>query len=110
MYKKKVYFYIPTATTWGFPGGSSDKDPLEKEMATHSSILLWTEEPGRLQAMGLQSHDSVTKHKHNNYVERRILKNTFRVLPPNIEYVRTYNKEVQNLDTEPKKLLIEIET
>jgi len=32
--------------------------PLEKEMATHSSILawriLWTEEPGRLQSMGLQ--------------------------------------------------------
>ena len=34
------------------------KDPLEKEMATGSSILawkiLWTEEPGRLQSMGSQ--------------------------------------------------------
>ena len=34
------------------------KDPLEKEMATHSSIFAWkiprTEEPGRLQSMGLQ--------------------------------------------------------
>jgi len=34
------------------------EDLLEKEMATHSSILawkiLWTEEPGRLQSMGLQ--------------------------------------------------------
>ena len=32
------------------------EDPLEKEIATHSSILAWkipwTEEPGRLQAMG----------------------------------------------------------
>ena len=32
------------------------EDPLEKEMATHSSILgwrvLWTEEPGRLQSTG----------------------------------------------------------
>ena len=32
--------------------------PLEKGMATHSSILAWrilrTEEPGRLQSMGLQ--------------------------------------------------------
>ena len=32
------------------------KDPLEKEMATHSSTLAWnipwTEEPGRLQSMG----------------------------------------------------------
>ena len=35
------------------------EDLLEKEMATHSSILAWkipwTEEPGRLQFMGLQS-------------------------------------------------------
>ena len=34
------------------------EDPLEKEMATHSSILAWkipwTEEPSRLQSMGLQ--------------------------------------------------------
>ena len=34
------------------------EDPLENEMATHSSILSWeipwTEEPGRLQSMGLQ--------------------------------------------------------
>ena len=57
-----------------FPGGSESKastynaetrfqslggeDPLEKEMATHSSILAWkipwTEEPGRLQSMGSQ--------------------------------------------------------
>ena len=32
------------------------EDPLEKEMATHSSILAWripwTEEPGGLQSMG----------------------------------------------------------
>ena len=35
------------------------EDPLEKEMATHSSILAWnipwTEEPGGLQPIGLQS-------------------------------------------------------
>ena len=34
------------------------EDPLEKGMATHSSILVWrvpwTEEPGRLQSMGSQ--------------------------------------------------------
>ena len=34
------------------------EDPLEKEMATHSSIpawkIPWTEEPGRLQSMGSQ--------------------------------------------------------
>ena len=48
----------------GFPGGSVVKIHLgwefllEKEMATHSSILTWkipwTEEPGRIQSTGLQ--------------------------------------------------------
>ena len=37
------------------------EDPLEKEMATHSSILAWetpwTEEPGRLQSMQSQESD-----------------------------------------------------
>ena len=39
------------------------EDPLEKEMAIHSNILAWripwTEEPGRVQSMGLQGagHD-----------------------------------------------------
>ena len=39
------------------------EDPLEKEMATHSSTLAWkipwTEKPGRLQSMGSQrvGHD-----------------------------------------------------
>ena len=36
----------------------NQEDSLEKEMATHSSILAWkipwTEEPGRLQSMGSQ--------------------------------------------------------
>ena len=60
--------------TVGFPSGSAVKnppamqetwiqslgreDPLEKEMATHSSILAWkiprTEEPGGLESMGSQ--------------------------------------------------------
>ena len=73
----------------GFPGGSEAKnppatqetqetsvpslgleDPLEKEMATHSSILagkiLWMEEPCRLLSKGLQrvGHDRATKHTH----------------------------------------------
>ena len=38
------------------------EDPLEKEMATHSSILPWkipwTEESGGLQSMGLQESDT----------------------------------------------------
>ena len=39
----------------------SREDPLEEEMATHSSILAWkipwTEKPGELQSMGSQESD-----------------------------------------------------
>ena len=39
------------------------EDPLEKEMATHSSILAWeipcTEEPGGLQSMRSQNSDTI---------------------------------------------------
>ena len=44
-------------------GSLDQEDPLEKEMAIHSSTIAWkipwTEEPGRLQSMGLQrvGHD-----------------------------------------------------
>ena len=64
----------------GFSGGSAGKnlpvmqemqvqslggeDPLEKETATHSSILSWeipwTEEPDGLQFMGLQESDTTS--------------------------------------------------
>ena len=41
------------------------EDPLEKEMATHSSILAWrlpgTEEPGELQSMELQSQTQLSE-------------------------------------------------
>ena len=37
------------------------EDPPDKEMATHSSIIVWeiswTEEPGGLQSIGLQESD-----------------------------------------------------
>ena len=69
----------------GFPGGSDSKnlpavqqmhvwslgqeDPLEKEMATYSSILAWeiswTEEPGGLQSM--RSQKSWTQLSNNIY-------------------------------------------
>ena len=41
------------------------KDPLEEEMATYSSVPAWrtpwTEEPGRLQSMGLQDSDTTER-------------------------------------------------
>ena len=65
---------VPRSEPLGFPSGSVVKnlpamqetrvpslgheDPLEKEMATHPSILawriLWSEEPGKLQSTGSQ--------------------------------------------------------
>ena len=47
------------------------EDPLEKEMATHSSILAWripwTEELGGLQSMGRKESDTTERlHFHSN--------------------------------------------
>ena len=75
----------------GFPGGSVVKnltpntgdagDPLEKEMATHSSILAWkipwTEEPGGLQSTGSQRvrHDWATSlHFFTSHASKVMLK------------------------------------
>ena len=69
-----VLNYVLPLIDWGFPGGSEVKASacsagdlgsipgseraLEKEMATHSSLLawriLWMEEPGGLQSTGSQ--------------------------------------------------------
>ena len=57
--------YKGSACNVGDPGSILGwEDPLEKGMATHSSIFAWripwTEEPGGLQSMGLQrvKHDT----------------------------------------------------
>ena len=80
------------------------EDPLEKEMATYSSILAWkitwteesgglqfitwkiswTEEPGGLQSMGSQrvGHDLVTKQQpHPSFEARCILRLVFLWMP-----------------------------
>ena len=48
------------------------EDPLEKRMATHSSILAWripwTEEPGRRQSMGSQEFDMTERLTLYSYV------------------------------------------
>ena len=49
--------YLPIMRETGVQS-LGQEDPLEKEMATHSSTLAWkipwTEEPGRLQSIALQ--------------------------------------------------------
>ena len=53
---------------------SSQEDPLEKEMATHSSILAWritwTEEPGGLQSLGSQELDTTERLERERERER----------------------------------------
>ena len=72
------------------------EDPLEKEMATHSSILaweiLWREEPGGLQFVGLQrvKHDSLTQEK----LPLSLSDVLFLVLPAD----KLTHKEMGNLD------------
>ena len=80
----------------GFPGGSlvknrpakqetwvlslGQEDPLEKEMASHSSIVAWeipwTDRPDMLYSMGLQrvGHDLATKTANNNMPHLLLLK------------------------------------
>ena len=63
------------------------EDPLEKEMATHSSTLAWkipwTEKPGRLQSMGLQrvGHDWATSLSLSLH---KIISLTVSILSPSI--------------------------
>ena len=49
----------------------SQEDPLEKGMATHSSILSqriqWTEEPGGLQSMGSQKSQTRLSDEHFHF-------------------------------------------
>ena len=83
-----VCFNGSTVDLRGFPGGSmaqmvknlpvmcetcvcslGQEDPLEKGMATHSSVLAWrtprSEEPGRLWSMGLQRVTEQLTHTHS---------------------------------------------
>ena len=79
----KVFYILSVLPSDGFPSGSAVKnlpavpkmqvrslgweDPLEEEMATHSSILAWgiswREEPGGLQSMGLQKCQTVLSNE-----------------------------------------------
>ena len=78
MHLQGIQINLSSPGSGGFPGGSmvknppamqemwvqslGQKDPLEKEMTTHSCILVWeipwTEELGRLQFTGSQELDT----------------------------------------------------
>ena len=58
------------------------EDPLEKEMATHSSILAWeiprTKEPGGLQSVGSQKSRTQLSNLNNN---KLFLQGSYTFLP-----------------------------
>ena len=67
----KLVKNLPTKQgTWVWPLGL--EDPLEKEMATHSSVHAWriprAEEPGGLQSMGSQELDMTVSKPPNHYL------------------------------------------
>ena len=93
IWQKKANFLEWAELGEGFPGGASGKEPsanaedekmrvqslgqedsLEKDMATHSSFLawkiLWTEEPGGLQSMGLQSRIWLKQFSMHTHMDR----------------------------------------
>ena len=57
--------------TGGVDSIPGQEDPLEKEMTTHSYILVWriplTEEPGKLQSMGCKESELSEYHFHFSY-------------------------------------------
>ena len=59
--------------TWVRPLGG--KDPLEKEMTTHSSILAWRvtwrEKPGRIQSVGSQESNT-TEVTYNAHLYKQV--------------------------------------
>ena len=102
--------WAPPGVQGGFPAGSDGKetamqetqvrslgqeDPLEEEMATHSSILAWeipwTEEPGRLQPMGAERvrHDWT----HTQHTEEQLYTNKWDNLEEMDKFLDTHNQE-----------------
>ena len=77
MDKYKSFVSGPSFVSYGVVhvGSLGWEDPLQQEMATHSSIparrILWTEEPGGLQSMGLQrvGCDWATERSRTKLVE-----------------------------------------
>ena len=105
--------------TWaGFPGR---EQPLEKKMATHSSVLAWeipwTEEPRGLQSMGSQGagYNCTTEHVHIHVIVTEILINDLLFArhtqdSPSLFYIDllkwTENKYILNINKTEFQLLL----
>ena len=65
----------PPATQETWVGSLDQEDHLEKGMATHSSILAWTEEPEGLQSMSCKESDMTERLTFPLYFTFQHLKN-----------------------------------
>ena len=91
------------------------EDPLEKETATHSSILAWeiswTEEPGRLQSMGLQRirHNLVTKQQQQELKNNQpMMNNTINAIKNILEGINKRITEKEEQTSELEDRMVEI--
>ena len=90
------------------------EDPLEKEMASHSSInawkIPWTKEPGGLQSMGSQrvGHDWVTSFHFTSKISRNCPLSGTSPLPPGIsKHLRVFSGLLQySLNGFPSALVL----
>ena len=78
------------------------EDPLEKKMATHSSILAWrtpwTEEPGRLQSIGPQEWDTTEATWHTAHTPAEASGGQVKGLHRSVLYIFQYTFSVQYME------------
>ena len=78
--------HLPLQETWVRSLGW--EDPLEKEMANHSSVLAWeipwTEQPGGLQSMGSQNRHNLVTEQQQNHSGRECLLTFYNNLLPSL--------------------------
>ena len=75
------------------------EDPLEKQMATHSSIrawrIPWTEEPGRLQSTGRKELDT-TERLHCHFLSSKINDCCFKLLGFGVDFIQYWISGTQS--------------
>ena len=80
------------------------QDPLEKEMATHSSTLAWkipwTEEPGRLQSWDRKELDTTERLHTHTYLDKEL---TLKVLEHLKELYRLRERIMKIYSTQQSK-------
>ena len=101
--KKSAHPMQETQETW--VRSLVQEDPLEEEMATHSSILAWkipwTEETGGLQSVGSQSWRTERLSVHAPSPARRIQESTFSPLPLPLGTLREFPQSPPRATQDP---------